>query len=110
MAIDLKSTYLNFPPPLQADECIRSRLEKLARRFPDIVSCELVGEESRGHELRGKRYRIAVAVGLSGGETVADHEHAHNHANENFLIAVGDAFDALERALESHVAEKKATG
>ncbi len=110
MTIDLKSTYRNFPPPLRADDRIRTRLEKLAKLYPDILSCEFLGEALHGRDLRGKRYRIAIAVGLSGGETVTDHGHAIDHAHEDFFVAVDDAFDALERVLRSHEADRAVRG
>ena len=110
MTIDLKAIYRNFSPPLQAEKQIRKCLERLTQLCPGIVSCDVVAEKFHGHQLEGHRYRVAIAVVLSGGEIIADHEHHNKHAHEDFYIAVDQAFDALERVLEAHVKAQAAVG
>lgn len=100
MTIDLTTTYRNFSPPLNADKRIRRRLGDITKNHPDIVACDVVGEETHGHQLLGKRYRIAIAVVLSDGAVVADHDHHNKHAPENFFAAVEGSFDALEQVLK----------
>lgn len=102
MGIDLKATFRNFSPPLHARKQIRDHLDRLARLYPDIVSCDVVTEEFHGHQPEGHRYRVALAVILSGGEILADHEHHNKHANESFSAAVEDAFAAMTRVLKGH--------
>lgn len=101
MPIDLQTTYRSFSPPLQADRRIRARLEVLERRNPGIRSCAITAEKSSDHHLDGAPHRIAITVTLVDGSIVADHEHHHKMANEDFFVAVNDAFDALERVLQS---------
>lgn len=102
MAIKLKTTYRNFSPPLNAERQIRNRLNDLAQLCPAIESCDVVCEETHGHQLLGKRYRVAIAVVLSGGEVVADHDHHNKHSPEDFFTAVKESFNALERVLKPY--------
>lgn len=101
MPIDLQATYRSFSPPLQADKRIRARLAALERLNPNIKSCTLTAEKSPDHQLRGAPYRIAVSLIQEDGRIFADHDHSHNKSDEDFFIALDDAFDALEKILKS---------
>ena len=106
MSIELKTTYRNFSPPLQAKKRIRRCLENMAEFCPDIVSCDVVAEKFHGHQLEGHRYRVAIAVVLADGEILADHDHHNEHESEDFFVAVEAAFDALARVLRRHANDK----
>jgi ribosome-associated translation inhibitor RaiA len=108
MPIELQTTYRSFSPPTRADKRIRARLKALEQTYPDIRSCALTTEQYHGHQLRGVFYRVAIAITLASGEVISDHEHHNIHAHENLFVALEDAFDALEIALEAHVVDAKA--
>lgn len=110
MTIDLRTTYRDFSPPLEAEKRIRARLDRLVQLRPDIASCDVVAEEIHGHQLERHRYRIAIAVILSGGEILADHDHHNRHAPDEFFVAVDDAFGALERVLIRYADSRAAVG
>lgn len=101
MTIDIETRYDNFSPPPNTENRIRRRLDKIAENHPDIVACKLVGDETHGHQLMGKVYRIAIGVVLSNGETIAEHDHL-DHPSEDFSTALDYSFEALERALNRH--------
>ena len=103
MPIDLQATYRSFSPPLQADKRIRVRLVALERLNANIKSCALTAEKSTDHQLRGAPHRIAIAVTLADGSVIADHEHDHKQADEDFFVAVDDAFDVLEDLLKTRL-------
>ena len=106
MTIDLKTTYRQFPPPLRAKERIRGRLDQLAALRSDIALCDIVAEKMSGHQLERNEYRIAIALKLLNGDTVADHDHHNRYAHEDFFKALDHAFDALERVLRDTPAGK----
>ena len=93
---------------MRADKRIRARLIALAQVYPDIISCALIVEQSHDHQLKGRIYRVSIAVTVADGEVIADHDHHNKHAHENLYAAIEDAFDALEHALESHAMGKSA--
>jgi ribosomal subunit interface protein len=107
MPIDLQITYRDFAPPLLAEKRIRSRVEKLERFFPRIISCHVVAEESHQRHHKGMLYGIRVNVVIPGGEIVASRDHHDKHDHEDFYVAMRDAFDALERQLRSHAERKR---
>lgn len=101
MPVELQTTYRDFPPPLLADGRIRKRLEKLERMYPRIISCHVVAEESHRQHHKGKLYSVHVRLDIPGGELIASQEHHDQHGHEDFFVAMRDAFDALERQLQS---------
>ena len=107
MAIDLQTTYRDFPPPLLAEKRIRNRVEKLERQFPRIVSCHVVAEESHQSHHKGTLYGVRINVVIPGGEIVASRDHHDKHGHEDFYVAMRDAFDAMERQLRSHSERKR---
>jgi ribosome-associated translation inhibitor RaiA len=102
MAIQLQATYRSFSPPIKAESRIQQRLKSLERLHQGIQSCALIAEKFHDHQLRGTVYRVAIAAMLSGGETIADHDHHNQHSHEDLFVALDDAFDALERVLKTH--------
>lgn len=107
MPIALQTTYRDFPPPLSAEKRIRSRVDKLQRLFPRIISCHVVAEESHQSHHKGKLYSVRINVVIPGGEIVASRDHHDRQDHEDFYVAMRDAFDALERQLRSHADRKR---
>ena len=107
MPIDLQTTYRDFPPPLLAEKRIRNRLDKLERMFPRNISCHVVAEESHQSHHKGRHYNVHVNVAVPGGEIVASHDQHDKQDHEDFYVAMRDAFDALERQLQSYTERKR---
>ena len=110
MPIDLQTTYRDFAPPMLAEKRIRHRVEKLERLSPRIISCHVVAEESHQRHHKGSLYTVHVNVTLPGGDIVASRDHHDKHSHEDFYVAMRDAFDALERQLQSHSERQRGSG
>ena len=110
MPVDLQITYRDFPPPLLAEKRIRHRVEKLERLFPRIIGCHVVAEESHQSHHKGVLYSVRINVTAPGGDIVASRDHHDKHSHEDFYVAMRDAFDALERQLQSHSERQRESG
>lgn len=80
---------------------VRERVERLNRFYSRIMGCRVVIESHHRHQNKGKLYHVRVAVTVPGGELVVSRDPKENQAHEDAYVAVRDAFDAMERQLES---------
>ena len=78
-------------------DAIRQKAEKLERYYDRIVSCRVVLELPARHRRKGKQYAVRIDLKVPGGEIAVTHEH-----DEDFQIALRDAFDAARRRLEDY--------
>jgi hypothetical protein len=106
MSIELRTTYRSFSPPMSAVRRIRAKLQFFETIYPEVVACSLVAELVRDRERAGTDYRVAIAVTTTDGEIIANHGRNDDHRHENLFAALADAFDALDSALHSHMADR----
>ncbi|MCU0833845.1 MAG: ribosome-associated translation inhibitor RaiA [Chromatiaceae bacterium] len=86
---------------------IEERVARLDRYHPHIMSCRVMVESRHRHQHKGKLYHVRVDVTVPGGELVVNREPADNHAHEDAYVAIRDAFEAIERQLESHLQRRR---
>lgn len=106
MSIELQTTYRSFAPPMSAVRRIRAKLQFLERVYPEVTSCALVAELMRDHRLMRSIYRVSIAATTGEGKIIANYDRPGDYGHENLFAALADAFDALDRALQSHHADK----
>ena len=86
--------------PLEAR--IRERVEKMHRYFDRINSCHIVVERPHRSQHNGKEFHLRIEVRVPEHEIVISKDPGDNRDHFDAQIAVRDAFDAMDRRLETH--------
>ncbi len=89
---------------------IAERAAKLERHFDRITHMRVVVAAPHRHSHKGKIYQIKIEVGLpERAPVVIAHDPEVNHAHEDLLVAIRDAFDAVKRRLDDSAARMSGT-
>jgi cold shock CspA family protein/ribosome-associated translation inhibitor RaiA len=65
------------------------------------MGCRVMIESHHRHHHKGKLYHVRIDLTVPGSELVVSRDPDENHAHEDAYVAIRDAFDAMERQLES---------
>ncbi len=76
-------------------------MDRFERYYSRIMGCRVMIESRHRHHHKGKLYHVRIDVTVPGDELVVSREPDDNHAHEDAYVAIRDAFDAMERQLES---------
>ncbi len=87
------------------EQRIRERVRKLERFYQRITSCHVAVRKPHRHGRKGNRWDVRVEVRVPGTELVTSRKPGDVNAHEDLLVAVRDAFDAMERELKSWAAK-----
>ncbi len=102
MQLPLQITFRKMDTSPSVEAHIRERAEALERHFERITACRVVVEQSTRRQRKGKLYHVRIDLTVPGREIVVKRDPSENHAHEDILVAVRDAFDAALRQLEDH--------
>jgi len=80
---------------------VHERVERFDRYYQRIMGCRVMIESRHRHHHKGKLYHVRIELTVPGDQLVVSREPNHNHAHEDAYAAIRDAFDAMERQLES---------
>ncbi len=98
--LEISTRWIDLSPPLEAE--LRKRAGRLERHSDRITSCRIAVERPTGnHHQEGGPYRVRVDVMVPGSELVAD------KSDEELYAAVRQAFDAVERQVETWSQRKR---
>ena len=81
---------------------IRDRVEKMHRFFAHIISCSVAVEVPHRSQHNKHAFHVRVEVRVPDAELVVSHDPGADGAHFDPYIAVRDAFDAIDRQLETH--------
>jgi ribosomal subunit interface protein len=90
---------LEATPALESK--VRDRVERLKRYHTRIMGCRVMIESHHRHQHKGKLFHVRIDVTVPGNELVVSRDPEENHAHEDAYVAIRDAFNAMERQLES---------
>jgi ribosomal subunit interface protein len=107
MPIPLDITFKDMDPSPAVEARVRERVDRLERFHPRINYCYAVIESPHRHQHKGKIYSVRVDVRVPGGAVVVNRDPGMDHAHEDIMVAVRDAFDAMERRLEDHTRRQR---
>lgn len=107
MQLPLQITFRKMSPSPAVEAHIRERADALNRFFPRIVACRVVVEASTRRPRKGRLYHLRVDLTVPGREIVVQRDPPADHAHENILVALRDAFDAARRQLEDHARSRR---
>jgi ribosome-associated translation inhibitor RaiA len=102
MDTPLRITFHQMPPSPALEADVRTRVEELQRLCHRIVSCRVFVDLPHRHHAQGRHYRVRVEIAVPGAQLVAGHSGEADASHEDAYVAVGDAFRAARRQLESY--------
>jgi ribosomal subunit interface protein len=102
MELPLQITSHDFvlTPGIEAE--IRERADRLDSYYDRILRCRVVIKASVGHHRRGGPFEVRLDLTVPRGELVVNRQ-----ADEDLLVAIRDAFDAMRRQLEDYVRQHR---
>jgi len=102
MELPLQITSHDFAlsPGIEAE--IREHADRLDAYYNRIMRCRVVVEAPVGHHHRGGPFNVRLDLTVPRGELVINRQ-----ADEDLLVAIRDAFDAMRRRLEDYVREHR---
>ena len=86
---------------------VRERVDRLDRLHARIMGCRVAIESHHRHQHKGKLYHVRIDLTVPGDELVVSRAPEANHAHEDAYVAIRDAFDAMERQLESFAGRRR---
>ena len=107
MELPLQVTFRNMKPSEAIEANIRNRAAKLERYYERIVSCRVAVEADHRHHNKGNLFHVRIEVGTPGGQLVASREPHLHHSHTDAYVAVRDAFNAIQRQLQSFAGPRR---
>lgn len=80
------------------EEAIRKRVERLERLLPDLERLTVVVERPHAQHRNGNLFQVGLHMALPHARLFVGTDPGRDHAHEDVLVAVGDAFRAARRA------------
>jgi ribosome-associated translation inhibitor RaiA len=103
MQIPVQVTFRDLPvDDLMEAECLREAA-KLERYYDRITSCRVVVAQPHRNHRTGNQFDVRIDLTVPGAEIVINREPPQNHRDEEWQVAVHEAFDRARRRLEDHV-------
>lgn len=102
MELPLQITSHDFTvtPGIEAE--IRERADRLDSYFQRIMRCRVVIEAPVAHHRRGGPFKVRLDLTVPRGELVVNRQ-----ADEDLLVAIREAFDAMRCQLEDYVRQHR---
>jgi ribosomal subunit interface protein len=101
MQLPPEITFRGFPPSEAMEGKIRERIARLERLHAHIMSCRVIVDCEHRHQKKGNLFQVRIDLTVPGNELVVDRDPTQDHSHEDPYVALRDAFDAMERRLES---------
>lgn len=98
----LQISFRNMEPSPAIEEKIRKKVEHLQKFYHRLIGCHVMIEAPHRHHHQGKIYHVRIEATLPGAELVVNRDPAENHAHEDVLVAIRDAFRALKRQMQDY--------
>jgi len=102
MILEPKITIKDFPPSEAITTKIQERVAKLDQFYNRITGCRVTIEQSQRRHHQGKLFNVKIDLTVPGSEIVVNREE-----HEDPYVVIRDAFDALERKLESYARKQR---
>jgi ribosome-associated translation inhibitor RaiA len=99
MQTGVEVTYHGMEPEAHVERRVQERVGRLESIFGRIMSCRVVVDAPHQHQRKGNHYAVRIEVRVPGAEFSIDREPGDLNAHHDLLVALRDAFDALERKL-----------
>jgi cold shock CspA family protein/ribosome-associated translation inhibitor RaiA len=95
----------NMEPSAAIETEIRQRVEKLERRYSNLIGCRVTVEALHNQHRTGNVHEVHIVLSVPGRDLAVSrepHRAKERYANPNMHAILRDAFEAAERQLESY--------
>jgi len=99
MQTPVEITWHNMDPIPHVAKRIDERVERLEQFFGRIIRCHVVVEAPHQRRRQGNQYEVRVDVTTPSGDLSINRKPGDDQAHFDLLVAIRDAFDAMERQL-----------
>jgi ribosome-associated translation inhibitor RaiA len=107
MQIPVQVTFRDLPVDDAIEAACLREAGKLERFYDRITSCRVVVAQPHRHHKKGNQYGIRVDLTVPGAEIVINREPPAHQRDEEWQVAVHDAFARARRRLEDHVDKQR---
>lgn len=80
------------------EESIRKRIKRLERLLPDLEWLSVTVERPHAQHRSGNLYQVGLHLAVGHTRLFIGTDPGRDHAHEDLMVAVGDAFRAARRA------------
>lgn len=101
----------NMPPSPEIEAEIRQRVDKLERRYANLIGCRVTVEALHNQHRTGNMHEVHIVLSVPGRDLVVSrepHRPGDRYARPDIRTALRDAFEAAERQLETYKGVKRA--
>ena len=85
------------------EEIVANKVEKLEKRFKNLLSCDVVIEVPHHHSQGVHIPHVNIHVKMREGELMVNKESEQDKSHADINIAIRDAFKAMEHQMEKKV-------
>lgn len=101
MQVAPQLSFKNFEPNARVRARIEKELAHLEKVHSRLTSCKVLIEGPAGQHRTGNLARVRLYLAVPGGQDIAvSNVRDDNHAHEDVMVAIRDAFRAAERQLK----------
>jgi len=90
-------TIRDIPHSIALEDHVHKKAQKLDHFYQHIQMCRVVIDQTQKHKHQGKLFSVRIDLAVPGKNLVVNRKK-----NEDIYVAIRDAFDAIERQLESY--------
>lgn len=90
-----------------ARDAAMAHIHELDHLCRDITGCHVVLSQPHRHPEHGRLWSVRVDLVVPGLDIIVNRTHQRDHAHEDPLRALRDAFAAARRRLEEHLQERR---
>ncbi len=100
MQMPAEILFVNMDRSEAVESIVRGRIARLEQFYDRITSCHVMIQNPHPRHRKGNLYEVRIEVRVPGSELAVNNRPGDVHAHENILIAVRDAFNAMERQVK----------
>lgn len=100
MDVPLEVSFANMDVSERVEAEVRRRVDRLQQFYGRINSCHVYVTAPHQSQRKGNAYEIHVEVRVPGRELAVTNSPGRMEAHQDVLLAVRDAFNAMERRLK----------
>ncbi len=100
--LPVQITVRDMPSSPALEDHLRKKANKLNQYYDRINSCKIVIHIPQKHKHQGKLFSVSIDLSVPGKELVVNRK-----LDEDVYIAIRDAFQAVQRQLETYICKRR---